>query len=268
MVEVLKSFESVAGWLHPLVLVVPGLAMVGLGLLAWLAGLWARRVVLALAGAAAGLLVGFGLGVRDPRVLALAVAGGVALGAIVPRVAVAILLAALSVTVAFGIVARGHPIVSQGTLINPEGLDPAAGRFSVSESVDLARVYALDLTDRAAAVGRQFAPGQWAVIASVGSGMLTLGLLFGRLADAFTFSALGAVLVFAGLAALLMFKGSAPVAHMEPQGALYGLVLLGMAVFGTVEQLCLCRPPKQEPNGKGPKPRAKQKEAKGGWRNR
>ena len=37
---------------------------------------------------------------------------------------------------------------------------------------------------------------------------------------------------------------------MEQQGTFYGLVLLGMAAFGTLEQLVLC--PRQAGRGAGP----------------
>jgi hypothetical protein len=78
---------------------------------------------------------------------------------------------------------------------------------------------------------------------------------------ALTCSLLGTALVFAGLMLLLMYKGSAPTAHVEQQGAFYALVLLGMAAFGTLEQMLVCRQPKRAVE----KPQAKE-ETKGSWR--
>jgi hypothetical protein len=59
------------------------------------------------------------------------------------------------------------------------------------------------------------------------------------------FSAWGTALVFAGLTALLILKGSKPITLMEQQGKFYGLVLLGMTAFGTLEQLVLCPSPRR-----------------------
>jgi hypothetical protein len=83
-----------------------------------------------------------------------------------------------------------------------------------------------------------------------------------------TCSVLGTALIFAGLIALLIFKGSAPIALVQQQGAFYGLVLLGMAAFGTLEQLVLCPSRKREPKAGTGKSRSRQEESKHGWRNR
>ena len=266
MVEVLKSFEWMAGRLHPVVLVVPGLVMVGLGLFAWLAGLHLRRIVLALIGAAAGLLGVFFAGLQDPRVSVPVVAGGAVCGALLPRLTVAVFLAALGAVVPFGFIAGGHSAADRGRAVSPESMGVAAERLSVRESLEVVRVYGVELADRAVAETRRFLPMHWAILASVGSGLLMLSVLFGRLAEAMTCSAVGAVLISVGLVVLLMFKGSAPVTHMEPRAVSCGLVLLGMAVFGTVEQLCLCRPARPEMPPKGRKTPAKRKKGAAGRR--
>ena len=106
-----------------------------------------------------------------------------------------------------------------------------------------------------------------AVLAAVGVVLLVLGLFLVRSAGALTCSALGAVLVFAGLTALLILKGSNPIALMERQGRFYGLVLLGMTAFGTLEQLVLCPSPKRRHQAGAGKPGSRQDErAQQGWR--
>ena len=62
MVEILKCFEQVASRFSPAVLVLPGLAMVLLGLVTWLAGMCLRRIVPGLIGAMAGGMAGFFFG--------------------------------------------------------------------------------------------------------------------------------------------------------------------------------------------------------------
>ena len=268
MVEILQSFERTAGRFSPVVLIVPGLAMVVLGLLAWLAGSCLRRVVLGLVGAAAGLLVGFFVIGQNPPTYALAAGGGAALGAILPRVFLAGLLAVFGAGIAFAIVARAHPVEEQGTLFGvPDGGLPE-GRFTVQQSLDAVRAYAIDVRDRAEAAARELTPVDWAIVAAAALGALVLAMLWARLAGALACSALGTMLILTGLTLLLILKGSTPIARIEQQGAFYGLVLLGMAAFGTLEQLVLCRPPKREAKAGSGRSKSQQEESKSGWRNR
>lgn len=268
VVEILKSFEQVAGRFSPVVLIAPGLALVVLGLLAWLGGICLRRVVPALVGVGAGALVGFFVGRQSAPVYALAAGAGAAFGAFLPRAFVAVLLVVLGVAAAFVVVARTHLLEEQETLFGVPESGQAEERFTVQQSLDAVRAYAIDVKDRAGAACRKLTPVDGAIVVAVGLGLSVLGVVFGRLAGALTCSTLGAALIFAGLILLLMFKGSTPVARIEQQGAFYGLVLVGMAAFGTLEQLFLCRPPVREPKAKAGKSQPEQQETKRGWRNR
>jgi hypothetical protein len=98
--------------------------------------------------------------------------------------------------------------------------------------------------------------------------LLVLGLLLTRLAGAMVCSGLGSLLVFAGLIVLLIFKGSAPITFIQKQGVLYGLVLLAMAAFGTLEQLVLCPSPKRRQKAGSGKSGSRRGEAEHGWRTR
>ncbi|MEN6425758.1 MAG: hypothetical protein ABFE13_10370 [Phycisphaerales bacterium] len=269
MVEILKSFEQVAVRFSPAVLILPGLTMAVLGLVLWLAGVCRRRLLLGLVGAFVGGLAGFFAGEQNPTVAILAASGIAALGAMVPRVFAAMVVAILGAAIAFAVVARIHVFRQQGLLFNGENLDPAANRFTIQESLDAVQAYVLDVVDRIKAIARGLVSIDLAIIAAVGAGLLVVGLLFGRLAGALACSTVGAGMVFAGLTLLLIFKGSAPVARMEQQGPFYGLVLLGMVAFGTLEQLLLCPQARREdrdtPSGRS---RTNRQESKRGWRNR
>jgi hypothetical protein len=269
MVEVLKSFEEVSGWLEPVVLVGPGVVMLAVGLFAWLAGLCVPRVVLGLLGATAGLLAGFyWAGLHTPEILALSTAGGAAFGGLLPRLAVGALLAALGVAIAFVAIGRSQANAAWTSPLDVDKLDPATQQFPVRDSLEIVRGYGHDMGDRVVRVSRSFIPLHWAILASAGSGLVTLGALFRRMAGALACGATGAVLVVAGLVLLLMAKGAAPVAQMEKDGAFYGLIVLGMAGFGAIEQLCLCKPPEpREPEPRGRR-RGKEKESRGAWRGR
>ncbi len=262
MVEILKSFEQVAGRFGPWVLLAPGLAAVVLGLVAWLAGMRLQRIVLAVFGAAVGALVSFLIGGPNAAIAGVAAGGGAALGAALPRVFLAVLLAVFGVAIAFTVLAGTNLQEQQGTLCGARDAGQAE-KYTVTQSLDVVRAYSIDVADCAKAAARKLVPVNWAILAAVGSTLLVLGLLFVRPAGALTCSLLGTALVFAGLILLLIFKGTEPIGRVQQQGAYYGLVLVGMAVFGTVEQLILCRPAK----GGGDKASHSQNgESKHAWR--
>jgi hypothetical protein len=116
MIEILKGFEQVAVRFSPAVLVAPGIAMVMLGLLTWLAGTCLPRVVLGLFGAGVGALASFFLGTHHPLVFGVAAWIGAVLGAVLPRVFITVLLAVLGMAIAFVILARAQLLASPGTL--------------------------------------------------------------------------------------------------------------------------------------------------------
>ncbi len=265
MAEIFESFELVAGRLSPAVLLVPGLVMVVVGLAAWLAGMCLRQVVLALFGAVVAGLAGYYMTGRNPVAAGVAATGGVAFGIMLPRLFMAVLLAAFGMAVVFGVVAKPYFPEWQGAQYGTEVLGPAAESFTVGESLKVVRAHAFDATACTEAAARQLPRRHWAVLVAAGAGLLVLSMYFEWSMGALTCSLLGTVLIFGGLVLLLMFKGSAPIAHMKQQGAFYALVLFGMAAFGTLEQLLVCHPPKGASSGKSEKS-GKQGASKQSWR--
>jgi len=266
VIEILKSFEQVAGRFSPMVLLVPGLAMVALGLLAWLAGMCLRRPMLAIVGAAAGGIAGLLIDGQNPTFAGFAAGGGAVFGVIMPRLSTAVLLAVLGLSAALVIAAGAHRAEGQKTLFGGQDSRREEKRLTVQESLHVTRTYALSVVDRAKSAARELMLVEGGIVGAVGLGLLVLGLVFGRLAGALTFSLLGAALIFAGLTTLLIFKGSAPIDLVQQQGAFCGLVLLGMAAFGTLEQLVLCPSPKRKPKTGSGRSRPKQKESEHSWR--
>ncbi len=268
MIEILKSFEQEASRFNPMVLVVPGLAMVALGLVAWLAGMCLRRLVLALAAAAVGGIAGWLLSGQNPAVVGLAAGGGAIFGAIVPRLSTAVLLAAFGVAVAFAATAQTHLAEGKATVLTRPDAGRGQEKLSAPDSLSAVRALALNVISCVESAARELEPVNWGIIGAVGLGLLVLGLLLARLAGALAFSVLGTALIFVGLIVLLVFKGSAPIAFVQKQGAFYGLVLLGMAAFGTLEQIVLCPSPQRRRKAKSAGPRPGQEESKRGWRDR
>ena len=245
MVEILKSFEQVASRFSPPVLLVPGLALVALGLVAWLGGMCVRRLVLAFLGAAAGAIAAVLIQGRYPAIIGLAAGGGALFGAILPRLSAALLLASLGMAVTLAFVATTPAAAEHKLMSGPVEAGQEQEVFTLRESLDGVYAYALNISDGIKSAFCELERPNQAVLGAVGLVLLVLGLFFVRLTGALTCSALGAALVFAGLTALLILKGSNPIALMEQQGRFYGLVLLGMTAFGTLEQLVLCPPPRR-----------------------
>ena len=266
MIEILKSFEQVASRFSPPVLMVPGLAMVVLGLVAWLGGMCVRRLVLALAGAAAGGIAAVLIEGRNPTVAGLAAGAGALFGVLLPRLSAAVLLASLGVAVAL-VVMTGTPAVQgQRGVSGPPEAGQEQQRFTLRESLDGVHAYALNVVDGAKSALWERERADQAVLAAVGFALLVLGLFLVRLAGALTCSALGAALVFAGLTALLILKGSNPIALIERQGRFYGLVLLGMTAFGTLEQLVLCPSPNRRHRAGSGKSGSRKEKPEHHWR--
>jgi len=261
MVEILKSFEQVASRFDPPVLMVPGLVMVVLGLVAWLGGMCVRRLVLASFGAAAGAVAAVLIQGRSPAVIGLAAGGGALFGALLPRLSAAVLLASFGMAVTLVVIAPAPAVAGYRLISGPQetGQEPAG--LTVREGLDVVQAYALNIMDRIRSILSGLEWADQAVLGAVGLVLLVLGLSLVRLAGALTCSAWGAALVFAGLTALLILKGSDPIALMERQGRFYGLVLLGMTAFGTLEQLVLCPAPKRRHRGGTGKAGSRQEES-------
>ncbi len=249
MIEILKSFEQVASRFSPPVLMVPGLVMVALGLVAWLGGMCVRRPMLALLGAATGAIAAVLVYGRNPVVAGPAAAGGALFGALLPRLSAALLLAAFGMALALAVMTRSPDVAEPKAPPKLPEVGQEQEQLTMPESLDAVQAYALNITDRICSAFCALERPSQARLAAVGLVLLVLGLFLVRLAGALTFSALGTALVCAGLIALLILKGSDPITLMERQGRFYGLVLLGMTVFGTLEQLALCPSPQRGHRG-------------------
>jgi hypothetical protein len=269
MIEVLKSFEQVADRLNPLVLVVPGLVMVIAGLVVWLGGLGLRRILCAVLGAAVGGVAALLLIGRSGLIAGAAALVAAGAAAVFQRVFIALLLSLLSLAAAFVVLARPGLAEFKGGLVGDEGVAQSDQRLTAHDSLQIVRAYSLDVVDGVRFAARGLTAARWAILAAVAAGMLTLGILFRSAAGAVAFAALGTALIFAGLVLLLVYKGSEPVGRVAGMPAFYGLVFAGMAAFGTLEQLALCRrAERRRSKGKSSKREPDNADGKRSWRNR
>jgi len=204
----------------------------------------------------------------NAAVAGLAAGGGAVFGAAVPRLGTALLLAVLGLAITLVLVAKPQPVDGGKTLLGKPQAGPVDHRLTVQESLNVTWIYALDVADRARLALRTLAWAAYGIPAIVTLVLLTLGLLTTRLAGALVCSVLGTALIAVGLIVLLIFKGSAPIGLVQKQGALYGLVLLGMAAFGALEQLVLCPAPHSRVLAARREARSRREEPEHQWRGR
>ena len=268
MLEILKNFEQAATRFSPVALIVPGLILVILGLFVWLGGLGFRRLVLAPLGMLVGGLGGLALWPQYPEMAGLLALAMALAAAFVQRGFAALLLGALSLSMAFVVVARPFLAESHGTLIAAGVSGPDGPRLTNREGLDVIRATAIDLLDAGRRAAGQLAAPRWAVIAAAGAGSLTLGLLFRHLGSALSCAILGTTMIFSGLVLLLVFKGSTPVTYMEHRAGFFAVVFVAMATFGTAEQLVLCRRADRNQQARSAGSKQNKRKSKSGWRNR
>ena len=218
MFEIAKNFEQAAGQFSPIILACAGVAALLLGLFVWLGGLGFRRLLLVLAGAVAGFIWGFFL--------------------VGPNIMFAVLLAGLVAAVVVLFERIFIPVV-------------AAGLVVVFAFAFLAEQY-MAPGDSLKQVCMQMPAESRAIIAASGVTSIAAGFFFGRLTSAFCYAASGVVLIFAGMISILLYKGALPISSISSRPSFYAAVFAAMIVFGTVEQLLLCRYTKKKSAEKKP----------------
>jgi len=248
MLEIFQNFEEMAAKLSPKVLGFPGLLAVLLGLLVWLGGLAAKRVLAAFVGALSGGICGFYFIGRD--IIPVAICGGVAaiIAMVLEKVIITIIAAALAGTLAFVFLAAPY-------IDNPQESNPAyqneisaqSPTMSVDVSKERLKSFALHVVEEIKPVYSQMPIERGAIIAVLVVLFLVGGFFLRRLTFALCFSVTGTMLLFLGMILLLLYKGTSPVSHICDKPLIYAIVFLAMAAFGTIEQLLLCKGAKKIP---------------------
>jgi hypothetical protein len=244
MLEILQNFESSMGAarLSPPVLIGSGLTGVALGLFVWLGGLGFKKVLVAIGGAVCGGIVGFFV-IRRGTVAASIVAAIAAIITITcERVSLALLTGAVAASVSFAVLAG--PTVGGSQTANLTGRDEASAQAAPIDSGPISeqlKTYVVDVGETVKRAASQLPLYKWAITAALAAVFMAGAFIFRRLIPALCFSVLGTGLVFFGMILLLVYKGAAPVSRMSMQPLTYTGVFAAMTVFGTVEQVLLCR---------------------------
>ena len=241
MLETIQNFESAVGPAardYPLYVIAPGSAAVAVGLLVWLGGFGIKRILMGIAGAAAGFALGYFVIGRGEILPAAIVAGVAALfAALLDRLFIAHFLALLAFGIGFMILIGLH-MATENAQVEASAPDTTA---ESQESVEQLEVYLLEMGDRFKGAFSEVPVYKWVILGLITVIFLGIGFVFRRLAGAAFFSVLGTLLIAAGLATLLLYQGAAPLSRAGEKPWTYVAIFAGMAAFGTIVQLLFCR---------------------------
>lgn len=269
MLEIIQNFEQIAAGLNPFVLIGPGLAAVLVGLFVWLGGLGFRKVLVAVAGAISGAILGFFV-IGNNIILAIVLMGVTAVIAIIfERAFITILTAALAAFIGFAVLVSPYFENSQSTIPTNQNETSTQGHtMSVNESVEIVKAYIVDSAEKIKQACSQIPLQRWAIIAVLAIIFTIFGFYLRNLTSALCFSSLGTTLIFSGLILLLLYKGVAPISSMRNRPIFYLGIFIAMAACGTLEQLLLCRRVKKPSKRKGQADRQKEEPSitKQNWR--
>lgn len=250
MLEILQNFEatvSEATRLRPVVLAGSGAAAVGVGLCVWLGGLSLKKPLVAIAGAITGGILGFVLIGRGVVPMAASAIVAAVIARVFERVFITVLAAALAAAIGFAVLAG--PYIESPQAVSAADRDGASVRTVTGEGeagMEELKAYAVGIGGRIKRAAWLMPPQKWAIIALLAVIPLVGGFTLWRPTAALCFSVAGTILVFAGMILLLSYKGAAPGSRISSQPLIYAGIFAAMALFGTVEQLLLCRGAKKQ----------------------
>jgi hypothetical protein len=245
MLEIFQNLEQLAGRFSPLVLLVSGIVILLLGLCIWIAGHGLRKILISLAGLAAGIVVG--LYVIGRNVFSAALSGGLAtfIALIFEKVLVVLLAAALAAAIAFTILAEPYFEQTETIEIRNDTFAQTT-TISIGDALKEIRTFGLDAGEKIKQAGTKIPVYMWAIIAAAAAVLLVCGMVLWRFTSSLFFSVLGTMVIFLGMILLLSYKGFEAVNYVRSNLYIAGGVFLAMAAFGTIVQLLLCKGKKEK----------------------
>ena len=245
MIQIFQNFEQLAARFNPTVLIGSGIAILILGLLIWLGGLGLRKILISLAGLGGGIILG--LFVIGRNLFAASLSGALAalIALIFEKVFVVLLAAVLAAAVAFTVLAEPYFDKSE-TFEAQRQTSEQTAITSIEEIQRELKRFGLDAGRKIKRVGAEIPIKIWAIIAAPALIFLICGVILWRFTSALFFSVLGTMILFFGIILLLLYKGGEPVGQIHAKPIIYAAVFLGMALFGTIEQLLLCKGSKKK----------------------
>ena len=245
MLEIFQSFEQVTGQFSPSLLIISGILMLLLGLCIWIAGHSLRKILIFLAGLAAGVTVGLYVVGRN-TFSALFVGGLAALIALIfEKVLVVLLAAAMASAIAFTILAEPYFVKAEAVQTQNEATAQEI-TLDFNGALQELKKFGLNVGGKIKQVSKIIPVHIWVIIAAATVITLVCGIVLWRFTSVLFFSVAGTVIIFLGMILLLSYKGTEPINNILNNSLISAIVFLAMIAFGTVVQLLLCKGSKEE----------------------
>ncbi len=269
MLEITRHFEQAATQFNAVVLVGIGITAVLLGLFIWLGGLGLRKQLLAAVGALCGGLCAFLTSRYNILLTVFAAVIGAVIATKFEKIFLAVLAGALAVALSLAIMARPYMYKSEHSTQTAQHQSQIHGQtYTIQQTMQVLKAYAHDLGSMIKHACPQMPPYNWLIILALAVIFTIAGFFFWPLASAFCCATLGTISIFLGMTMLLLFKASAPLTGICTRTPFFMLVFAAMVIFGTLEQLMLCKYAKQKTTGKKKKDKTPQQtdKAVASWR--
>jgi len=259
MLEILQNFEQTTNRFSPIVLIGPGLAIVLVGFFVWLGGLGFRKLLVAVAGAVSGGIGGFFLASRNIMVASIGAGVSTVIAIIFERLFITILTAALAAAFGFAVLAGLYIDNSEQAIqSNADKILIINSTLNTHESIKELKAFVSDIRENIKESCSRMPVYVWVILSVVAVVFIVVGFFLQRLASALCCSVLGTMLIYAGMILLLLYKGSLPISSIYSKPTFYGAIFVTMIVFGTIEQLLLCKRVKRESIKRNPANKVKE----------
>jgi hypothetical protein len=267
MLEITRHFEQAATQFNAVVLVGLGITAVLLGLFIWLGGLGLRKQLLVVVGALCGGLCAFLTSGHNIILTVLAAALGAVIATKFEKIFLAVLAGALALALGLAIMTRPYMNNSERSA-QTTPMQSQGQTYNVKQTIYVIKAYVQDLGSMIKHACPQMPPYNWMIILALTVIFTIVGFFFWPLASAFCCATLGTISIFLGMTMLLLFKASAPLTGICTRTTFFMLVFAAMVIFGTLEQLMLCKYTKQKTTGKKKKDKTTQQtdKAVASWR--
>ncbi|MHC4418678.1 MAG: hypothetical protein ACYSU6_08855, partial [Planctomycetota bacterium] len=154
----------------------------------------------------------------------------------------AALAGALAVALSLAIMTRPYMNKSEYSTQTTQHQSQIHGQtYTVQKTMQVLKAYTNDLGSMIKHACPQMPLYNWLIILALAVIFTIVGFFFWPLTSALCCATLGTISIFLGMTMLLLFKASAPLTAICTRTTFFMLVFAAMVIFGTLEQLMLCK---------------------------
>jgi hypothetical protein len=241
MTDSFEEIQQMIQQLLPIVLLGPGVVLVGIGLFMWLGGLRWLKAIAAFTLATIGFTAAWHLTDRQivPMVLFPIIAAG--FGLFFHKLIVVILGGCLAAAVVLAIPAAGEfKLQTVQPTQQQRQQSGQLGQLDLMQSIERLEAQVRFTIDQIVAYGKSIPKQRISLAFMVALGVMGFGFFSWRMVCAVTCATFGTCLIGSGMSLLLLYKGDGPIRLIAENGRLVTLGAVGMIAVGTIAELLLC----------------------------